>query len=166
MPELKPNPMQRINHIFLLFLSVLIGGCAFHHAPYPMYETDSPQAETAVFSSVDDRATQHEVATIRAVDGKDTPRSVFPVWVRVLPGTHHFSIHYSTNYGVGGGAITYRYVELPVTVVDMKPRHVYVARFRRTAQGVSASVEDLGERPRYGIHTGGPVNPKYHQVEF
>jgi len=158
--------MHAIKRILFLTLSALVGGCAFHHAPYPMYEGESPLADTAVFSSLDERATQHEVATIRSVDGKDTPRSVFPVWVRVLPGTHHFTVHYSTNYGIGAGAITYKYAELPVTVVDMKPRHVYVARFGRTAQGVSVSVEDLGERPRYGIHTGGGVNPKYHPVEF
>ncbi len=63
--------------------------------------------------------------------------------------------------------ISYKRADLEIVVRDMKPRHVYVARYRKSSSGVSALVEDLGENPEFGVWVGlEGANRKYHRVTF
>lgn len=135
----------------LVFLAMLIGGCAFHQTPYVMYEGDVPLANTAVFSSLDDRATPRNESRIHSVDGKPTScvQAGCPYWVRVLPGAHQFLVRYLLP-----GIPVQRYANVPVQVPDMKPRHVYVARYQLSGNTVRVTFEDLGEDPDYGIPLG------------
>lgn len=139
---------------------------------------DTPLANTTVFSVVDDKPDtakkSGDVATIQVVDEQETPRSFFPVWVRVRPGHHNFVVRYSSDasviVGIGGPGTFIadsKRVDIPITVPDMKPLHVYVTRFRKSGDTIRVEVEDLGERPNYGIYVGkAGVNREFHPVGF
>jgi hypothetical protein len=76
-------------------------------------------------------------------------------------------VRYSTDFRLALPSINYRLANLEVEVKDMKPRHVYVARYRESGNGVAVYVEDLGENPEYGVWIGlEGANRKYHRVGF
>ena len=137
-------------------LALITSGCAFHKTPFIAYaEKAHPLSDTSVFSTVPKGASNplRNAPLITHIDG--VSRSCFwedcPMWVRVLPGDHTFTIKY---YG-------------EVKVSGMKPRHVYVARGQAIAGHAVVSVEDLGENPEYGVTFGATgVNKKYYRVGF
>jgi len=134
-----------------------------------MYQGNQPLSTTTVFSSLDNNQTKHVEARITHVNGKET--SCFevgcPYWVRVLPGANRFTIRYATNFSLGVGVITHNYAVIDVDVADMRPSHVYVARYSERGSRVSVQVEDLGGRPKYGITLGlDGVNKAYYPVQF
>ena len=152
-----------------LLASLTVVGCAFHHAPYAMYEGSPSIADTTVFAAVDDKQTKHTAIGIQLIDGKEPScwQVGCPIWTRLSPGTHNFSVRYSTDFGLATGAITYRRADLEIEVKDMKPRHVYVARYKESSGRIAVFVEDLGENPEFGVWVGlEGANRKYHRVSF
>lgn len=157
---------------------VTLAGCAFHAAPYAMYDGTPELANTTVFSAVDYRheeypgiEAQYSTIGIRQVDGKEPScwQNGCPVWVRVLPGAHTFRVRIATDIKLVWHEIAYRQAELEIEVKDMKPRHVYVAHYRYSIdeQRIIADINDLGENPEFGISLGlNGVNRKYHRVNF
>ncbi|MBX3621877.1 MAG: hypothetical protein KF891_18045 [Rhizobacter sp.] len=148
-----------------LVLAVPLVGCAFHRAPYVMYDGSPPLQNTAVFASVDQETGTDVVATVTSVDGKPTScaEAGCPLWVRVLPGKHTFAVRYTADIHMSG----YSYANLVFTLENMKPLHVYHARYIQTDGRVVARVEDLGERPNFGITLGlKGANRTYYPVEF
>jgi hypothetical protein len=133
-----------------------------------MYDGDHSLSDTAVFTAFDDASYRSvcSVSTIQKVDGKETSRVAFPIWVRVKPGSHSFVIHCSSDYSMGYQSVGFKLAELSVDVRDMKPRRVYVTRFQRTADGVGVNVVDLGEGSNYFLPTGGQFNRKDVKPEF
>jgi len=154
--------MRRFATILVLAVA---SGCAFHHAPYVTYEGDVPLAETAVFVAQDEKATLMHVSRVRAVDGKGTSCAQVgcPFWVRVLPGSHSFSVEYTSQWT----ASRHQYANLDVAVADMKPRHVYVVRYREKDESVQQAVEDLGENPDFGLELrAGITGTARYRAEF
>lgn len=155
---------------FITYLGILtLSGCAYHHTPYAMYEGSPPLANTAVFAAVDEKQTKHVAIGIQLIDGREPScwQVGCPIWTRVLPGSHKFSVRYSSNFGLSAGMISYQRANLEIEVKDMKARHVYVARYRESSSGVSVFVEDLGENPEFGVWVGlEGANRKYHRVTF
>lgn len=126
-----------------------------------MYDGDRPLADTAVLSAVEGSSSVCQFATLRSVDGKWTDR---PHWVRVQPGTHSFSIECTTRVWMGAGTINSSRAQLAVTVADMKPRHIYVARYAQLAGNrIDVKIEDLGENSDYGLVLG---NGKFVRPDF
>jgi hypothetical protein len=122
-----------------------------------------PLSQTAVFSAYDEtRAGQY--ANIQMVDGKETSRGVFPLWVRVLPGDHVFLVRKLDRTGLSGKSAYSETSDFRVTVKDMKPRHVYVARFRERNGASVVEVENLGQSPNYAIPLG--LDAKPYKAEF
>lgn len=146
-------------------LAVATTGCAFHRTPWPAYEGSHPRADTAVFASFDINTAKYVDARITRVDTTKTAslEAGHPYWVRVKPGAHTFHISYSTNFRVGSHSQAM--IEVPLT--DMKPGHVYIARYREAGGRVAVRVEDMGEKPDFGIPLGlDGVNAKTYKVEF
>lgn len=143
--------VRKKTKIVMAVLMVLTG-CASNQ-PDRMYDGEHPLADTAVLSALDDisHASVCTVATVQKVDEKTTSRGIFPGWVRVLPGPHSFVIHCSYDFSMVGLVINFKRVRLTFTVEDMKPKHVYVARYSKYAEAVEVAVEDLGENPSYVI---------------
>lgn len=162
--------MTRLAPFAMVALLLSLGGCAFHQTPYPMHDTSLPLSQTSVFSVLNDTGAKFAVPGIRTVDGKET--SCFqvgcPIWVRVAPGAHTFGFRYATNFRLVGPFISHQAADLTITVRDMKPRHVYVARTREMGDNtLRVDVEDLGENPDYGITLGlGGVNQATYKVGF
>jgi len=134
---------------------VTLSGCASFE-PDKMYDGDHPLSDTTVLSAFDDISPRSvcTVATLQKVDDNWTSRGIFPAWVRVKPGTHSFVIHCSANFSMG----YYTRAELSFSVPDMKPRHIYVARYQRVYGGVRVKVDDLGENSNYKLPGG-----KFHE---
>ena len=141
-----------------LMLITILSGCGSIQ-PDIMYNGDHPLSETAVFSAYDDTSSRPIcwVTTIQKVDDKNTSLMAYPMWVRVRPGTHSFVVHCSKNFTLR----SYQQAEILITVEDMKPRHVYVARYHNTRDGIGVRVDDLGENPSYGI----PVDTKGTRIK-
>jgi hypothetical protein len=153
----------------LLILSLTVTGCAFHQQPYVMHAGNTPQSETAVFASLDDRSTKFNDSRILSVNGKKTPCAQVgcPYWVRVTPGSHTFKVRYTSNHHWNLHSSGYSVAELDVALDDMKPRHVYVLRYLERNDEVVAFAEDLGENPDYGITLGlEGVNKRFYKVDF
>jgi hypothetical protein len=126
------------------------------------YKGDHPRTDTAIFMAEDNSNRNFFSSSIVRVDDKSVVNFMLPgvFAVRVLPGTHKFvvqAIWDNTNSVTTAG--TYKSQEIELTVEDMKPLHVYVARYRETESGAEVAIEDLGERPRYKT-TLAPV-PKF-----
>jgi len=134
-----------------------------------MYDGSPPKGETAVFASLDDSSAKYNDSRIYIADGKK-PSCIevgCPYWVRVLPGTHTFVVRYTSDATWSFQHSGYRYADLTIEVRDMKPRHVYVVRYRQLANDVQYAVEDLGENPKYGITLGlKGANQAFYPVEF
>jgi hypothetical protein len=63
--------------------------------------------------------------------------------------------------------ISHNQAELLVEVKDMKPRHVYMAQYGARDGNVGVSVQDLGERPKYGLTLGkSGLNQTYFPASF
>ena len=155
---------KKITAAFLLLLT----GCAFHQAPYIAYAGSPALSETAVFAAFDHQQ-QGVLSSILIVDDKETSCAQVgcPAWVRVLPGQHSFIVRYVPHFRLDGAFIIRRRAELTVTLPKMEARHVYQAHYREVDNTVTMSVEDLGERPKFGIDLGlEGVNRKYYPVEF
>ncbi|ASU37148.1 hypothetical protein hmeg3_01785 [Herbaspirillum sp. meg3] len=149
-------------------LSLSLSGCAFHQAPYITYEGTPALSETAVFAAFDERQPGSH-ANILAVDGKATTcvQAGCPAWVRVLPGQHDFTVRYSAHFELGVGTYNWKRADTVVTVPAMKAAHVYQTRYRESADKLSVTVDDLGEKPKFGITLGlEGVNKKFYPVEF
>ena len=156
------------NILGIIFLLTL-GGCAFHQSPYLTYSEKLNLNETAVFSSLDDKAVTFNESRIHLVDGTKTScvQVGCPYWVRVKPGKHTFKVVYTSNHSWDLNSSGYSVSNLEITVDDMKPKHVYVMRFSEKEGKLSYFVEDLGENPEYGITLGlKGVNEKYYPVKF
>ena len=144
---------------------VFVSGCmsTFHTQPYVAY-TDAQHAksDTSVIST--SGLNGSALGQIVAVDGIKTScwKVGCPIWVRVVPGDHVFTV----SYGIyGSGSHATGTTDLRVTA--MQPRHVYEVRFQTSGDRFGASVEDLGEDPDYGIHVGlQGVNQKRYRASF
>jgi hypothetical protein len=121
-------------------------------------------SNTAILSAYDDVSggSVCVAATVREVDNNATSPWIFPAWVRVDPGTHSFRIQCTSDLAIAGNYITARRSEFEFSVTDMKPRHVYVARYLRTPAGVKLVVQNLGENSRYMLpFRYGHVRPQF-----
>lgn len=161
--------MRSLKLLPIAAFSLLVSGCAFHRTPYKTYEGDPPLSSTSVFSSLDDKAQKFIEARITHVNGQET--SCFqvgcPYWVRVLPGTNKFTVKYTSNYSMSAGLIRHSYAILDVEISDMKPGHVYVSRYREQPNRVAIRVEDIGDRPDYGIVLGlQGVNRQFYPLRW
>ena len=142
--------------LIIATLALITSACAFHTKPFIAYSDKThPLSDTAVFSVVPQGASSRRPSSggITHIDG--IPTSCFeagcPMWVRVLPGDHSFTVAYFGEAKVSG----------------MRPRHVYVVHFRTTKPLAVVSVEDLGENPDYGLTLGAEgANRKYYRVGF
>lgn len=158
-----------MKRIAALVLMIMLSGCAFHRTPFAMYEGSPPISETAVFASFDERSVKFNDSRIQAVDGRQTSciEVGCPYWVRVLPGRHVFSVRYTANYHWNFQSSGFNFADLQIEVPEAKPRHVYVARYKEVGDRLMVVVEDLGEKPSFGITLGlDGANKKYYPVEF
>ncbi|MFT4170912.1 MAG: hypothetical protein QM639_00010 [Rhodocyclaceae bacterium] len=154
-----------LTRIFSIVVFVSLSGCAFHQKPYVMYDGSVPLSNTAVFASFDTTSSTPHDSRIQTADGKKTSciQVGCPYWVRVLPGRHSFDVHYMSHIAMTG----HRFADFHVVVPEMKPRHVYVTRYREIGERVSVAVEDLGENPQFGVSLGlKGLNNNYYPVEF
>lgn len=152
--------------ILSALLTLLLIGCAYHQTPYPMYEGSPSLSNTAVFAVLDDKATKHNESRIVSVNGKEPSCTQVgcPYWVRVLPGNHKFVVRYTSSHYWGKVGSGYKYADLTVEVSDMKPKHVYVARYQELSDQVKVVVEDMGENSGYGIPLY--LDKKIYRAEF
>ncbi|MCX4164260.1 MULTISPECIES: hypothetical protein [Paraburkholderia] len=119
--------------------------------------------------ALDDNQPEYTVIGTRLIDGKEPScwQVGCPIWVRLLPGTHKFVVRFATGFESAPPLIKYWQTDVKIEVKDMMPRHVYVARYKRTTEGLTVLVEDLGENPEFGVWIGlKGVNRKYHRVSF
>lgn len=78
-----------------------------------------------------------------------------------------FSVRYAANFAWNLQSSGYKFADVDVEVKDMRPRHVYVARYTESAGKVQVTVEDLGENPNYGITLGlDGATQQFHRVQF
>jgi hypothetical protein len=120
-----------------------------------MYEGDRPLSDTAVFSARNELlASCPHGATVQMVDSRKTSRWIYPMWVRVAPGTHSFVVQCTLETYLVANKIVRKYVNLEVKVPDMKPRHVYVARYDLIGGKIKIAADDLGENSYYSIQLG------------
>jgi hypothetical protein len=146
-----------------------LAGCAFHQKPYVAHDAGLPLNQTSVFSGVTDTAATNGALEITAIDGRATScaEAGCPVWARVAPGKHAFSLRFNGGYKLQGGLIKWQTATLRVDVPDMKALHVYHARHELTLERINVNVSDLGERPKHGLNLGlEGANRKYYPVEF
>ncbi len=134
----------------LIALSVLAGCATTTGTATPItraFNGEHPQADTAVFIATDTKTPTPSFGRIHYVDNQQYGCLIngCPYAVRVKPGRHEFKVRYTGDLNNG------LYKEAFVRVeFDMKPRHVYVARYYIDAdKQVLAKVEDLGEKPAY-----------------
>jgi hypothetical protein len=140
-----------------------------------MHSPEVARTETAIFVSADQRTSEPVLSTLVAVDGRKVNcdfNAGCPVWARVSAGSHVFTIKYRADFhGVTGVTNSgHKETELEAVVPEMKPRHVYVARYTRSLSDntVSIRVEDLGENPKFALRFPlfGTPNPQYYPAEF
>jgi len=133
-----------------------------HERPYVTYpDKDHALSDTTVFSVlIDGKAFS---SRILSVDGEKfhCTNGSCPFWVRTLPGTHNFKVFYQL-FARG----FHDYGEAQLLIREMKPRHIYEARFHLVDKGDKffVTAEDLGENPEYGLKLG--LTRKFHRVEF
>lgn len=156
-----------IQKLSIIFSLIVIGGCVTKQAPYISYsESNFPLRDTAVLIALDDRhpyGTHLAQTTITGANGKlftYCNLNGCPYWVRAKQGMNTFIIQYQTDAqlapsitGAGLG-VTSKIFKKEV-VIDMKPRHIYVARYKRQNDSISIDIEDMGENADYGIYLGG-----------
>jgi hypothetical protein len=128
------------------------------------YKGKVPLAHTALLFAEEVDNPHVEMAYVTDVD----ETSMVNIWwgrpafsVRVLPGSHRFTVRAVWNLRFGGlnGVSTGTEQYLRFEVPDMQPLHVYVIHYRKQADGVIASVEDLGERAEH--HPKLAIPPKF-----
>ncbi|WP_431046460.1 hypothetical protein [Roseateles sp. L2-2] len=122
-----------------------------------------------MFVALDQSTAQVADARISAVDSVTTPswKNGHPFWVRVKPGTHRFAIVSKANYQFSGPLITWNEGRREITIPEMKPRHVYIARYHWVQQRPAMQIEDLGENPDFSLVFGLPgVNDNRYRAEF
>lgn len=135
-----------------LITLALVSGCASTAPGGAMpitnaYDGDHPRADTAVFIATDTKTPTPSFGRIHFTDNKQYGCLVngCPYAVRVKPGRHEFKVRYAGDLNNGLYKEAFIRVEF-----DMKPRHVYVARYYQDAdKQVLAKIEDLGEKPAY-----------------
>lgn len=153
--------------LLLLIPLVLVSGCmsTFHTQPYVAYaDTQHPKSATSVFSS--SGLNGNTLGQIVAVDGAQTScwKVGCPIWVRVLPGDHVFTVNYSIY---DNGISSHRTGTAEVRITAMQPRHVYEVRYEVMGDKFRAFAKDLGEDPDYGIYVGlQGVNQKRYRASF
>jgi hypothetical protein len=138
----------------LFLMTTVLLGCTAHHAPYIAYEEKVSLSQTSVFLAVNQNKNNGLiVAEVTRTDGKDMPcpSAGCPVWVRVLPGEHKFTVLCRSNFSLAGSFISFSEVKLEVPLPNMMPRHVYQASYRETNGGLSVQIIDHGENPSIGI---------------
>ena len=160
-----------LRYVVVLVAAALLQACTFNDQPFVM-PTAAGRAlsATAVFAvgptNLDDA--NHSplgdaVAQITAVDGVDTTcwQTGCPVWVRVAPGPHTFTI---THRVLNNGIYSYLIGTAAVSVPDMKAEHVYVAKFIVEPDGrdFKAVPVDLGKGSNYGF----TVRGKHRHAQF
>ncbi|KZN39409.1 hypothetical protein N480_00840 [Pseudoalteromonas luteoviolacea S2607] len=151
----------------LILLSIFMSGCmsTFHTKPYVAYENKHhPLSDTSVFTT--DGGMGNSISQILSVNGVETScwEVGCPIWVRVKPGVNKFTVKLSVY---DNGIASYKVGVTEVTINDMKPKHVYKAKFDVVDREFKTMIEDLGENPEYGIHLGlEGFNKQYYPVEF
>ena len=103
------------------------------------------------------------------MDGKPTScaQAGCPVWARVAPGKHTFTLRFNGDYRLDAGFIKWQTAVITAEVESMKARHVYFGQQVFSPGHVAVRVRDLGERPNHGISVGlEGANRKYHPVTF
>ena len=123
---------------------VRLGGAQIAYA-----DAQHPLKDTAVLSAIAEET--NGLGQISSVDGKPTNcwRAGCPSCVRVLPGTHFFTIRY-TIPGLG-----FKHQgETTVTVESMKPERIYAARYEIIGDKFRVSIVDLGNRPHFRTELG------------
>jgi len=160
-----------------LIVATLLSACGTSPmvTPLAMHAPGLAQSESSIFVSVDQRTNEPVLSTLLAVDDRPVEchfNAGCPVWTRVSAQGHEFSILYRANFYGLPGVTTSGHEEavLKVKVDEMKPRHVYVARYFRehSTNNVSVRVEDLGENPKFALRVPlfGTSNPSYFPAEF
>lgn len=146
-----------------LALVMVLTGCVSNTQPLVVYEGVRPLEDTAVFvAQPGAKSFQGYRAGVHRIDGKNAVPFIVDFnmgygsvrWVRVLPGTHTFRLYYQTNSGIGG---QYYFTYSTLKVEDMKPRHVYMAKYKIVGEYLHVGYEDLGEDPDFYLFD----NPKY-----
>jgi hypothetical protein len=154
------------NAAVLFALTVFASGCATSFQPDKLYSGERPFGDTSVFSAYDDRSQLCTVSNVLKVDGLDTSRVRIPIWVRVAPGSHAFTVQCSRNFSTSSAAIQYSRQELPAVIQNMKPGYVYVARFSTEDQTIKLRVEELPKAANYSVPLGldgvkSPTKPQF-----
>jgi hypothetical protein len=155
--------------LIVFVTAILMTGCAFHQQPYVAHDSNLPTSKTSVFSVVTENAAANGALEILEVDGRPTScvQVGCPVWVRVAPGNHKFTLRFNGNFRLSAGFIKWQTATFTVEVADMTALHVYHGQHRLSSEAVSVYVQDLGERPKHGIWLGlEGANRKYYPLEF
>jgi hypothetical protein len=146
---------------------LLVSGCmsTFHTQPYVTYaDVQHPQSDTSVFSS--SGLNGNTLGQIVAVDGVKTScwKVGCPIWVRVLPGDHVFTVTYNI---FDNGIASHKTGTTDLRVTAMQPRHLYEVLYQIVGDRFRGFAEDLGEDPDYGIYVGlQGVNQKRYRASF
>ena len=153
-----------LQRFLCVLFAAIASGCASNGPPIMFEDKQRPLSDTSVFSSWSEDP--REIAEIKKVDGVDTScvMAGCPLWVRVTPGKHTFTIRYSFHIP---GSPTYLTGTHEFEVPDMKAKHVYVARFQVIENTLKTSIQDLGENPNYTLTSGlKGVNQKSRGILF
>lgn len=132
--------------------TLLLSGCMSMAEPMIVYkDAKHPRSDTSVFAV--DRHVVDEDGTARgavlSVDGRST-RDYFsvteqvPPWVRVLPGDHTFEITYVKS--------NRQFMVKSVSVLNMSPRHIYVAHLVDQGMTYKVDVQDMGDAQSFKEH--------------
>jgi hypothetical protein len=145
-----------VRHFFAIALvAFLLSGCVADvrrgGAQIAYKNIDHPLQETSVFSAATEDT--NGLGQIVEVDGKPTSCWKFgcPSCIRVLPGTHTFTLRYSV---FDNGIASYLQGESTISVEAMKAQHIYATRFGRLDNRFAISVVDEGNNSNFLISRG------------
>lgn len=151
-------------HVPLLAAIVLLQACTVGYKPIiTSTAIGRPLSDTAVFSIGHSGLQGSTISEIRAVDGAGAScwQQGCPIWVRVSPGRHTFSVLYHI---FNNGIMSHLSGATDVLVPEMKAEHVYIVEFSPASDGKSfrAIPVDLGANPDYGF----TIRGQYHRAQF
>ena len=161
-----------MKNIGLVYLFLLLFGCSVnpHVKPQIIGVEGAVFSETTVFVAADQKFNAPVLTTIIGVDGREVNcdwNYGCPLWVRVDPGSHVFSIEYASDPHFIAGMKFKRIID--VAVKNMIPRHVYVARYSRNFEEntISVNIEEFGENSNFKFKWP-PVSSaaQYYPAEF
>jgi hypothetical protein len=143
-----------VRHCYIALMAIGLSACATVQRSTPQLAYDDKnqsQADTAVLSAIGLRT--QDQGQIIAVDGRKTSCWEFgcPACVRVLPGTHTFTVRYSI---FDDGILSYKQGEASITIEGMQSQHIYVTNYSRNGDKFSINTTDVGNRPNFRTELG------------